>query len=188
MKIAKAIILSLFLVFGMCHISGVAFSQDKKMSHQEKKDAEKARREANYMILDSLLNSRQFVLEADYLQNFRGERISVVSNLNFIKLTGTRGILQTGSNSGMGSNGVGGVTAEGDIGYWKLTKNPKNHSYYVHFNLMTSLGPFDVSLSVNADNNANATISGITAGNLTWSGHLNTLNNSSVFKGTNAFY
>ncbi|MGD0582803.1 MAG: DUF4251 domain-containing protein [Bacteroidales bacterium] len=188
MKTIRTYLVSIFLVLGSFFIPFVAFSQNAKISRQEKKEAKKARMEANYIILDSLLNSRQFVLEADYLQNNNGETKPVESNLNFIRLTGSKGTLQTGSDFRMGNNGVGGVTTEGDIGYWHLTRNPKGHSYDLRFSLMTNMGHFDVFLTVNTDNNATATISGTTAGNLTWMGHLKTLNNSTVFKGSNALY
>jgi hypothetical protein len=55
----------------------------------------------------------------------------------------------------------------------------------VTFNLVTNLGSFDIYLTVSADNNAIATISGSTSGRLTWDGHLVNLDNSRVFKGTN---
>jgi hypothetical protein len=188
MKTGKMNLRSLFLVLLLSQISVFSFSQDTKLTRQEKKETRKARQVANFNMLDSLLNSRCFVLEADFLQNFYGERIPVVSTLNFIRLEGSKGVLQTGSNSGMGNNGVGGITTEGDIGYWKISKNPKNYSYNLQFNLHTTLGPFDVSIIVNADDNATATITGLSSGNLTWVGHLKTLNNSVVFKGSNVIY
>jgi hypothetical protein len=43
-----------------------------------------------------------FLLAADFLQGRSGERITVNSTLNFVKVTGKTGILQVGSNSGRG--------------------------------------------------------------------------------------
>ncbi len=168
--------------------SGISYGQDARLTKEEKRAARKAEREANYMIMDSLLSSRCFVLEADFLQNFFGEKVNVLSNINFVRLQGMTGVLQTGSNYRFGSNGVGGVTAEGQIGYWNLSKNPKNHTYNLRFNLLTALGPYDISMFVTSDNNANATITGTTAGTLTWIGHLQPLNNSRVFKGSQVVY
>jgi hypothetical protein len=136
-------------------------------------------------VLDSLLYSRRFVLEADFLQGKYGDRVYVTSTLNFIRVDGPKGVLQTGSDSRFGSNGVGGVTAEGSIVDYRITNDNKNMSSSVTFNLVTNLGSFDIILTVSADNNATATITGSTSGRLTWNGHLVNLDNSRVFKGHN---
>ena len=106
------------------------------------------------------------------------------SSLNFVRVDSQR-VLQTGSNTGMGYNGVGGVTAEGTIGDYKITRDTKNLSCTVSFNLITNLGSFNIFMSVSAGNNARATISGTTSGRLTWDGHLVNLDNSRAFKGMN---
>jgi hypothetical protein len=175
--------LSLFLVIGFLGISINGFSQNQKLSRQERKEARKAQSVANYYVLDTLLDSKTFVLEADFLQNKYGDRIPVPSNLNFIKVNNTEGILQTGSNFATGYNGVGGVTAEGSIGSWGITKDPKRLSYSVHFSMLTNIGNYDIFMTVNSGNQAVATITGLGPGKLTWEGHLEMNYNSRVFKG-----
>jgi len=138
---------------------------------------------SNFSILDSLLNTKNFVLEADYLQNGYGVRIPVISDLNFIQVDESNGILQTGSNFRIGYNGVGGVTAVGKIGSWKINKDFKRLSYSLRFSLLTNLGYYDIFMTVTSDNHASATITGLGRGRLTWEGHLETVNNSRVFKG-----
>jgi hypothetical protein len=105
--------------------------------------------------------------------------------LNFIRVDGPKGVLQTGSDTRQGYNGVGGVTAEGSIVDYRIANDFKNLSTTVTFNLVSTLGSFDIILTVSADNNAKATISGSTSGRLTWDGHLVTLNSSRIFKGYN---
>jgi hypothetical protein len=185
MKTMKMKIVSFLWIFGLLLISLNSNSQDYKLSRQEKKEVRKAQMAANFYILDSLLNSKCFVLEADYLQNEYGERVPVVSTLNFVKVDKSKGILQTGSNSSMGYNGVGGVTAEGSVGAWKIDKDAKKFIYRLRFNLLTNLGNFDIFMTVTSDNHAIATITGSGPGKLTWEGHLTTINNSRVFKGQN---
>ena len=181
----KMNMISLFLVFGFLSISLYTNSQEIKLSRQERKEVRKAQLAANFYILDSLLNSKGFVLEADYLQNKYGNRVPVVSSLNFIKVDKSNGVLQTGSSSGMGYNSVGGVTAEGSIGTWKIYKDSKKLIYTLHFSLHTNLGHYDIFMTVTADNHASATITGLWPGALTWDGHLKAINNSRVFKGQN---
>ncbi len=169
----------------LCIIPLSANSQKAKLSRQEKKEIENAQLAANYAILDSLLNARTFVIEADNLQDRYGDRAVVISNLNFIKVNGTTAVLQTGSNNGVGYNNVGGVTAEGNIDSWKVFKDPKRLVYRVQFSVVTNIGQYDVSMVISADTRATATISGMWSDKLTWDGHLETIENSRVFKGTN---
>jgi hypothetical protein len=168
----------------MISVSG--FSQDSKLTRQEKKALRKAENEVNFHILDSLLNSRRFILVADFLQNKYGDRISVVQALNFVRVDVTGGVLQTGSNSGYGSNSVGGATAEGSLSSYSIDRNTKSMSFNVRFVLNTQIGHYDVFMTVTSGNYATATISGSLPGKLTWEGHLETLENTRVFKGVNS--
>ncbi len=183
MKTQKVNILSLFWVLGFMLISINSISQDNKLSRQERKEVRKAQLNANFNILDSLLSSQSFVLEADFLQSRYGDRVPVTPTLNFIKVDKERGILQTGSTFSMGYNGVGGVTAQGRIGSWKIYKDAKKQSYRVRFSILTNIGNYDILMMVTADNYAMATISGLGPGELTWKGHLVTIDNSRIFKG-----
>ena len=185
MKTIKIFLAGLLVLCGLFGHSVYSSSQDVKPDKQSRKEAKKAQMTANFYVLDSLLRSGRYVLEADFLQNKYGSRISVPPMLNFIRVDGPKGVLQTGSDTRQGYNGVGGVTAEGSIVDYKITNDTKNLSISVTFNLVSTLGNYDIFLTVSADNNATATISGSTSGRLTWDGHLVTLNNSRVFKGYN---
>ena len=187
MKAIKIYLAGLLVFFGLLGHSAFCSSQDVKPDKKSRKEARKAQMTANYYVLDSLLHSGRYVLEADFLQNKYGTRISVPPMLNFIRADGPQGVLQTGSDTRQGYNGVGGVTAEGSIVNYKITNDKKNLSTTVTFNLVSTLGNFDIFLTVSADNNATATISGSTSGRLTWDGHLVTLRNSRAFKGTNTY-
>ena len=175
----------LLLIILFSGISVCSVGQNTKPDKQSKKEAKKAQRYADFQSLDSLLNFRTYVLEANYLQNKYGSMINVTSNLNFIRVSGYNGVLQTGSDTRIGSNSVGGVTAEGSISNYKISKDTKNMSFTVTFNLLTTLGAFDIFMNISSDSNATATISGSTSGRLTWSGRLVSLKKSRVYKGTN---
>ncbi len=157
---------------------------EKKLTRQERKEARKAELQANFAILDSLLEKRTFVLEADWLEDKYGDKVQVPSMVNFIMVNANAGVLQTGSNVAMGYNGVGGVTAEGSISKWEINKNFKSYSFIIRFAIHTDIGMYDVFMTVDADNHARATITGLWPGKLIYNGHLNTLNNTGVFKGT----
>ena len=185
MKTMKTTMASLFLMMGLFGLMDNSNAQNTKLTRQELKEARKTELTMNFNILDSLLNAKSFVLEADYLQGRYGDRIPVMSNLNFIKVNESTGILQTGSSFSQGYNGVGGVTAEGAIDSWKVYKDAKRMNYTVHFSLITNIGHYDVLLNVSANTRASATITGLWPGRLTWDGHLVTIDNSRVFKGQN---
>ena len=68
-----------------------------------------------------------------------------------------------------------------------MTKDLKKFSYMLRFNLLTNIGAYDILMTVNSDNNASATITGLGPGKLTWNGHLATINNSRIFKGQNTY-
>jgi len=173
------------LTIGLLYISTSGNAQDRKEDRQERKEKRKSEVMANFAILDSLLSQKSFVLEAYYLANRYGDRIPVSPTINFIQVNSTRGILQTGIYQTLGYNGVGGVTTEGEIGAWKIYKNFKNYTYTLHFSLHTSLGIYDINLSVTSDNHARAVISGLTPGQLIYEGQLQSIGASRVFKGTN---
>jgi hypothetical protein len=187
MKTMKFKMVSLFWILGLLCISLNSNSQERKLSRQELKEVKKAQLEANFWALDSLLKAKSFVLEADFLQNQYGDMVNVPPMLNFIKVNETNGILQTGSNSGIGYNNVGGVTAEGAIGKYEVYKDPKRMNFTLQFSLLTNIGHFDVIMTVMANASARATISGLGPGKLTWDGHLETIENSRIFKGQDTF-
>jgi hypothetical protein len=176
---------SLFFICGFLLSSVGVNSQDIKLTAKEKKEARKAQMTEKYYVMDSLLTSRRFVLEADFLRDRYGYMVPVQSALNFISVNEIKGVLQTGSDYRLGYNGVGGVTAEGNIGGWKVNKNSKNLTFTISFNLLTSLGNFDIIMTISSDNNASATITGTTSGRLTWTGHLKSADISRVYKGQN---
>jgi len=183
MKTLKINMLNLFWVFVFSWFLLDGFSQDMKLSRQEKKGIRNAQMVQNFVILDSLLTNKRFVLEADFLQDGYGYRAYVLSSLNFILVDGSKGILQTGSYTGRGYNGVGGVTAKGNIGGWEIHKDFKKMSYSLEFSILTNIGHYDIFLTVTSDNRATATISGLGPGRLPWEGHLATVDNSRIFKG-----
>jgi hypothetical protein len=177
----------LVLTIGFCLITHNSNSQDSKLTRQEQKEAKRAEMYSNYQVLDTLLERKKFVLKADFLNNQYGNRIHVIPTLNFVKVDASNAVLQIGSNNNLGYNGVGGITAEGKLDSWKLVKDSKNLSYYIQFSAVTNIGVYDVSMIISADKSALATITGLRGGMLIYDGHLETINNSAVYKGQTTY-
>ena len=183
MKKSNSTIRSLLLAIGFCLISFNGQSQDVRLTGQDRRDARNAEMYINYRIIDSLLTSQRFVLTADYLENRYGDRAFVQPMLNFIRVDSSQAVIQTGSSTNFGYNGVGGVTAEGHINSYKIVRDTKTLSFYVQFSVITTIGIYDVAMNISSDNNVRATITGLTPGNLIYTGHLENGANSRVYKG-----
>lgn len=152
-----------------------------------KADLKKIELEKDYDSTLQLLADRNFVLEANFLSNLYGRRIYVNSNLNFIRVDSSYAVIQIGSNNGIGFNGVGGVTAEGNITRWKLITNEKNKTFYLSISVMTSIGIYDIDMNINADGSAVANLTGLQHGRLTYEGELVPGQESRVYKGSTTY-
>jgi hypothetical protein len=172
------------LIFALICLSG--YSQENQLTRKEIKEAKKAREYFDFQVVDSMLQNKSFVLEANYLENMYGERFIATPNLNFIMVDSNNVVLQTGNNAGMGSNGVGGVTAEGHVRDLNIERNMKNHSFWMRFTLVTNIGVYDVDMTVYSNRYARATISGLTRGKLTYEGQIQNLYESRVYRGRNS--
>jgi hypothetical protein len=186
MKTSTVKLSSLVLSVGLLLVSFNSNSQDIKMTRQEKKEADKIAQYANFQVLDTMIQRRGFVLEADYLENQYGNRTPVTSTLNFIMVDSPNVVLQTGSNYQPGYNSVGGTTAEGSIQNLKIEKDLKHLSFSLSFSVTTQIGVYDVYMTINSNRRGRATITGLTSGKLTWDGRIETLYNSRVYKGRNS--
>jgi hypothetical protein len=68
----------------------------------------------------------------------------------------------------------------------KITKDIKNLSFFLRFTVNSEIGVYDVSMTINSNNQARATISGMTRGKLIYVGRIVTRYNSGVYKGRNS--
>jgi len=167
-----------------------AFSQElskteKKQLEKELKKEQKALEQAETAkVVSAMVEYCQFVLEANTLKDKRGNSMQVSSDLNFIASDSITGVIQVGSNTYIGSNGVGGVTVQGKISDYKYTRNEKNGTYNISYYLMTPAGSYDVRISAYPDSRANADVRSTTWGDkLTYSGFLVPPGISRVYKG-----
>jgi hypothetical protein len=185
MKTSLSKSVSFFLALGLLLISLNSYSQDAKPTREEKKQARKDLQRFNFQVIDSMIQSKSFVLEADFLENMRGSRVPVMSDINFVMVDQLRAVLQTGVSNNPRYNGVGGVTAEGQLSGLKIVKNEKNLSFYVRFTVVSDIGIYDVVMNIYSNKSARAEISGLTPGKLVYDGRIKSLNDSRVYKGRN---
>jgi len=160
--------------------------KEQKQLEKELKNEQKAEEAAQKAeIVDVMVHYQRFVLEAHTLRDKRGSSVNVSSTLNFIASDSISGVIQVGSNSYIGSNGVGGVTVSGSISEYKYSIHEKSGSYNVSYYLRTPVGSYDVRLTVYPDGRADADVTSTTWGDkLRYSGYLVPTALSKVYKGS----
>ena len=174
----------LVVFFALIISASIIFAQgNDENAVLTKKEKRNAELEKDYQLTKSMLENKDFVLEADYLQDRYGNRVLVNSTINFVSVDSTEAIIQIGSNFRLGPNGVGGVTAKGRIDKWELTNDQKHKAFILRMNVMTIIGIYDLFINISASGRGSATLSGMTAGRLTFDGHLVPWEESSVFVG-----
>ena len=111
----KKIILLVFVTLFCC----VGYSQaqtTKKMTRQEKKEAQKAMEQALFEEARQAIENKAFTLEADRVIFKRGRNAFVSSNTNFVMVDGDKSSVQVAFNiPASGPNGLGGVTVDGNV-------------------------------------------------------------------------
>ncbi|MEE9463674.1 MAG: DUF4251 domain-containing protein [Bacteroidales bacterium] len=188
MKTLLTLILAFVFVLG-------AFSQEetqqlskqeiKKLQKEQKKAEKAAEEERMAEVTRFMVHQQQFVLEADYLSDKYGQRVPVTPTINFVLVDSVAGTVQFGSAQDIGYNGVGGVTVDGRITKYEYSVvGKKEDSYSIRLILMSSIGTYDITLMVNSQGYADASIRGNWSGQLNYHGKLVPLTLSRVYKGT----
>ena len=188
MKTLLTLILAFVFVLG-------AFSQEetqqlskqeiKKLQKEQKKAEKAAEAERMAEVTSFMVHQQQFVLEADYLSDKYGQRVPVTPTINFVMVDSVAGTVQFGSAEAIGYNGVGGVTVDGRVTKYEYSViGKKEDSYSIRLILMSSIGTYDITLMVNSQGYADASIRGNWSGQLNYHGKLVPLTLSRVYKGT----
>lgn len=181
-------------MFSFLNIS--AQEPEEKLSRKERRAMEKEKKEAEKQefekvqsaIVKVAIDSAQWVLEADMLFDRYGQSVNVSSTLNFVGVTGGYATVQLGSESGIGYNGVGGVTVDGKVSKYEVTYNEKNQSYFVLLMVNSAVGTFDIRMNCNNTGEmVDATIKGNSPHSVRYKGRLLPATMSSVYKGTPIF-
>lgn len=180
----------LIFVFISSLLMGSMYAQDtlpKKLTKSELRKQRKAEERAlvqkDYISTASIIQSQKFVIEADYLSTESGPRRPINSLVNFILFDSTNSIIQVATlNSSPGSNGVGGVTAKGNVTSWKFDQDDKRMSFSVNTNVMTVYGTYNIYIYINAVGGATAYLSGNSYGKIIFDGRIVPLKSSRVYK------
>ncbi len=160
--------------------------EQRQLAREYKEAQRKAEADRALKATELMIGQHRFVLEADYISGRSGTRYPVNSTLNFIIVDSSEVVMQIGSVSGLGYNGVGGFTVRGSVTKYELNKKigKKHTSYSISMYIMSNMGMYDIVIWVTGSGSADATVRGSTPGVLNYSGRLIPLNESRVYKGT----
>lgn len=180
----------IFIFVTAAMVCMTAFTQElskqeqRKLQKELKKEQQAAEAAQKAQVVTAMVEFQRFVLEADMLRDKRGNSLPVISNINFISADSLTGVIQVGSHTYIGRNGVGGVTVDGTISEYKYSQHERSGSYNITYILRTPVGTYDVQISARPDGRADATVRSTTWGDqLRYSGYLVPLGLSRVFKG-----
>lgn len=158
--------------------------EQRKLEKELKKEQQAAEQAEKAALVTAMVQYQRFVLEANTLRDKRGNSVPVVSNINFISADSLTGVIQVGSHTYIGRNGVGGITVDGNISSYEYTIHERSGSYNISYILRTPVGSYDVRISASPDGRAEATVRSTTWGDqLRYSGYLVPLGLSRVYKG-----
>lgn len=163
--------------------TGIIGEADKNKSSGTGNEKEYVEEKNQYQSYKDMIENRDFVLEADYLQDRHGNRAFVSNTINFVAVDSTTAIIQVGSNYRIGPNGVGGVTAKGKITSWKLSENEKDETFTLFTTVLTPIGIYDLQFFIGSSGNSTVRLTGLTLGELTFEGDVVPYSQSSVYEG-----
>lgn len=182
-KILTLIILALMVLPG--YSQELSRKEKRKMEKQIKKEKKAEELAESAAVVEAMVTQHLFVLEATQLRDKRGNMINVSSTINFVAVDSINGVVQIGSNSYVGRNGVGGITLEGTVANYEYSKHEKSDSYNITYYLRTPVGSYDVRVVAYPDGRAEATVnSSLWGGRITYSGQLVPPGLSRVYKGS----
>jgi hypothetical protein len=181
---ASAIILLLTLA---------VMAQDQvPLTKQEKKALKKEQRKQEDAVLTnntaSAISSNQFVLKADQIRGRGGYMINVDPMLNFVAVQNDQAYVQLGSPTGIGYNGVGGITLRGKITSTSMHRDKKNGGYFITMNTMGPAGSLTIFMHVNVTGEmATASVQSNWGGQVEFTGRLVPWEGKDIFKGTETY-
>ena len=188
-KLAVIFLGVLFITAGLMANNEPTREEWKAMSRAERRaHREKVAMEQKQQLIE-VVNTNQWVLEANTLQLKSGETFHIQSNLNFIAVSDENAVVQLGSDSRIGLNGVGGVTVEGRITKKEINEGRKpQNPVTITMNVMGgAMGHTNLTIHVSPNGSATATVKDINGNQLTYRGQLVHQSQSSVFQGQKLF-
>jgi Domain of unknown function (DUF4251) len=144
-KSALSIVAILFAMVASAQEQAPLTKQEKKSMRQEQK------RQSEIILArntSDALKTGRFVLKADQLRGRGGYVMHVNPTTNFVAVEGEEAYVQVASASGIGYNGLGGVTLRGRITSFEIEQGKKHGSYNIVMNTMGTGGHLTIVMNI----------------------------------------
>jgi len=126
-----------------------------------------------------------FVLKADQIRNKYGRSAMVNPSTNFVAVKGRDVYVQFGTETGIGQNGIGGLTVRGTVNEYELTRDKENSGYSLLLTTSGTFGSLTISMHSNVTGDmAEARVSSNWGSQLVFSGEVVPVIGSHIYKGT----
>ena len=183
----KKIIIGLtaFLMAASLNITNAQSAEDGRTSMKQERLERKQQKaleqqEMKAALLD-LVQDQSFVLQADALYDRYRNRYNATAN-NFIMFDGDRMVLQTAFPAYIGYNGLGGITIDGRVTDYDMNEN--KNSITVTAQVTNSVaGHGTLTMNIGSSGYADATFSDNWGNRISFSGYIESLENSRFFEG-----
>lgn len=159
--------------------------KERKLLREEEKKQYEKMMEQNTA---AAINTGFFVLKADRVKGKGGVFIPVNPTINFIAVQGSEAYIQLGSDTGIGGNGLGGMTIRGNITDYNIQQDEKQGNYYIRFNTIGGAGTLTIHMRINKTGDiSGATVTSNWGNSLDYAGVVVPLKGSRIYKGSETF-
>lgn len=135
-----------------------------------------------------LVDAREFVIKAYRLQDRSLNNYNVNSSINFVKIDSTEAVVQFGFNGYFGSNGLGGLTAEGKLSGYKVTGRDDSDPVRVKLYASTmQAGHLTFLVTIFNDGRARATVTDMYGSRLTFTGEIASIDGARIYQGMSLY-
>jgi hypothetical protein len=153
----------------------------EKLSRKERKELRKIEKEETRKKVTKLIESKQYVLKANYLNNPYGSYLSVDDSRNFIWVDSILSVVQFSSFRTVAAGGDVGVTVEGKV--FDYEQYVKGKSTFIRFNINSLNGNYWVVIEVRPYGKADAEVYSPNGKRMNFSGKLISINEAGILKG-----
>lgn len=157
--------------------------EEKKAMKLAKKEEEARKREETLVRNKAIAENKNWVLEAHTVFEKGGQSFQMNPSINFVSVKGDEATIQLSFDGIIGWNGVGGITLEGKTTKYQV--NDSKNSFTITMTALGSgMGPVDFLVTVGADGNGRATLSGNWGQRITFAGNFVSFEDSKIYKGS----
>jgi len=173
------------LLFAQAEQSGGDELSRKELREQRKEQKLQEHKE-NLDFMEKIAEERSWVIEAHTIYNKYGNSFQMDPTINFVSLFEDESIIQIGLNGYIGYNGVGGVTFDGKVRSYDVTR--EENSILIRFTALGAvMGPVDLVAHIYSDGYGRITVSGSWGRRLTFAGYFVPYDISRTYTGTPFF-